>query len=207
MGTDGSRRGRVALLALALSLALTACDSAGGMRPVGPTVPLEATTTAVPPIDITTKPDVVTVEYAQAVMVELDRVLGEAVRAMVADDGPNKEFLDKLNAVYDEPSFENSQSAYGELAADGMEVFRDPPGDPTTTVQKILRGDPTCVVLSVDRSLAAFFVAPSPRPDNVSYIALAPKGEGSDPGGFNRTPWSVVFDGDTLGGEEPLEAC
>ncbi len=207
MGTDGSRRGRVALLALALSLALAACDSAGGMRPVGPTVPLESTTTAPPPIDITTKPEVVTVEYAQAVMVELDRVLGEAVRAMVADDGPNKEFLDKLNAVYDEPAFENSQSVYGEIAADGMEEFRNPPGDPTTKVEQILRSDAECVVLAVDRSFAAFLVAPKPRANRISYIGLAPKGGGSDPAGLNRTPWSVVFDGGVLDGEDPLQAC
>ncbi|MBW3615465.1 MAG: hypothetical protein KY439_09190 [Actinobacteria bacterium] len=199
------RWARTTLVLLALTIA--ACDSAGGTDPVGPTVPLEPTTTTPPAIDITKKPDVVTVEYAQAVMAELDRILGEAVRAMVADNGPNKEFLDKLNAVYDEPSFENRQSVYGELAADGMEVFRNPPGDPMTRVQKILRGDSNCVVLSVDRTFAAFFVAPSPRPDNVSYIALAPKTEGSDPGGFNRTPWSIVFDGDTLEGEEPLQAC
>ncbi|MBW3651290.1 MAG: hypothetical protein KY458_12060, partial [Actinobacteria bacterium] len=102
MGEKRCARATVVLLGLTLA----ACDSAGGTRPVGPTVPLESPTTTAPAIDITQKPDVVTVEYAQAVMVELDRILGEAVRAMVADDGPNKEFLDKLNAVYDEPSFE-----------------------------------------------------------------------------------------------------
>lgn len=207
MGTDGRRRGRVALLALALSLAVTACDSAGGMRPVGPTVPLESTTTPTPPIDITTKPDVVTVEYAQAVMVELDRVLGEAVRAMVADDGPNKEFLDKLNAVYDEPEFENKQSIYGGVAAKSMEDFRNPPGDPLTKVQRVLRSDPHCVVLSVDRDFSPFLVAPNPASGTKGYIGWSPKTDGSDPGGHNRTPWSVIFDGDTLDGTEPLNAC
>ncbi len=202
----GEKRSRLATVAL-VAVSLAACDRAGGTDPIGPTVPLESTTTAAPAIDITTKPDVVTVEYAQAVMVELDRLLGEAVRAMVADDGPNKEFLDKLNAVYDEPSFEDMQSVYGEIAADGMEAFRDPPGDPITKVEQILKAVPQCVVLAVDRTFAAFLAAPNPRPDRISYIGLAPKVEGSDPGNFNRTPWSIVFDGGTLDGQDPLQAC
>ncbi len=196
----------VALAALA-ALALGGCGDAGGERPVGPTVPVEETTTTVAAIDITHKPDVVTVEYAQAVMVELDRVLGEAVRAMVADGGPNKEFLDKLNAVYDEPEFENKQSVYGGVAAEGMEDFRNPPGDPLTKVQRVLRADPHCVVLLVDRDFSAFLVAPNLESRTKGYIAWTPKAEGSDPAGHNRTPWSVVFDGDTLDGTAPLDAC
>lgn len=201
-------RREVRLVAAALgAVALVTCGRGDRPGPVGPTVPVEETTTTVAAIDITHKPEVVTVDYAQAVMVELDRVLGEAVRAMVADGGPNKEFLDKLNAVYDEPSFEDKQSVYGEIAADGMEAFRNPPGDPVTKLERVLRSDPHCVVLAVDRTFAAFLASPNPREDPISYIALAPKVGDSDPAGFNRTPWSIVFDGGTLDGTEPLNAC
>ncbi|MDP9441913.1 MAG: hypothetical protein M3P34_07020 [Actinomycetota bacterium] len=202
----GEKRSRLATVAL-VAVSLAACDRAGGTGPIGPTVPLESTTTAAPAIDITTKPDVVTVEYAQAVMVELDRILGEAVRAMVADDGPNKEFLDKLNAVYDEPSFENKQSVYGKLAAEGLGGFRKPPGNPITTVESILRSDPTCVVFAVKRDFAPFLVAPNPESSDKGFIAWTPKTSSSDPAGFNRTPWSVVFDGDTFEDEDPRNAC
>lgn len=208
MGQRCWGRRAVRLVAAGLgAVALVACGRGADPGPVGPTVPVEVTTTTVAAIDITHKPDVVTVEYAQAVMVELDRVLGEAVRAMVADGGPNKEFLDKLNAVYDEPSFENKQSVYGSIAAEGMEAFRNPPGDVITKVERVLRSDPHCVVLAVDRDFSAFLVNPNPESSDKGYIAWSPKGEESDPAGHNRTPWSVVFDGDVFEDEDPLAAC
>ncbi len=192
---------------LLVCLGLAACDRAGGSGTPPVTVREEPATTSTTVLDITVKPAEITIPYAQAVMVELDHLLGEAIRAMVADNGPNKVFIDHLNAVYDEPEFENNQSIYGSVAAKSMEDLRNPPGDPVTKVERILRADPACVVLAVDRTFAAFLVAPHPREERISYIAWSPKTEGSDPGNLNRTPWSIVFDGGTLDGTEPLDAC
>ena len=93
-----------------------------------------------------------TVEYADAVMDELDRILSDAIREFVAADGPTKGFDDKLNAVYDEPSLENQRQAYGRFAADGLEEFRRPPGDVATSVKEVLKSQPDCVVVRTTRT-------------------------------------------------------
>ena len=219
----GRGRGRGRGLALACVLAATtACGGAGGGdgsadgsdRP-GATVPEDdgaggSWTTSSSSgsgssasIDITTKPATITVEYADAVMDELDRVLSDAIREFVAADGPTKGFDDKLNAVYDEPSLENKRQVFGKFAADGTSEFAKPPGDIVTTVRELLKAETECVVLAVDRDVSAQFVAPSPDSRRTGYIALVP----TTPTALNRTPWSIVFDGNVLDGDDPKEAC
>ena len=168
------------------------------------TAPDASTTTS---IDITTKPATITVAYADAVMDELDRVLSDAIREFVANNGPTKSFDDKLNAVYDEPSLENARSVYGDAAVDGMHRYRRPPGDVTTTVKELLKVEEGCVVAQVERTFSATLVSPIPRSKATSFIGLEPTDEGGDPADLNSTPWSIVFDGDVLEGEEPRNAC
>lgn len=206
------------------SLLLTgACSGGGdsdgaGDRP-GATVPTAAgadsstsSTSAVPgsgaaAIDITTKPATITVEYADAVMDELDRLLSDAIREFVAADGPTKSFDDKLNAVYDEPSLENQRSDFGRDAVDGMNLYKRPPGNVTTSVTDVLKVETGCVVLVVDRTFAETLTDPKPRSTTMSYIALEPTDADGDPASLNSTPWSIVFDGTVLAGEEPRNAC
>ena len=148
-----------------------------------------------------------TVAYADAVMDELDRILSDAIREFVAANGPTKSFDDKLNAVYDEPSLENARQAYGRFAADGVDEFRSPPGDVTTAVTEVLKAEAGCVVLRVERSFDPVFARTSPDARETGYVAWEPTDEGGDPRGANRTPWSVVFDGNVLEGEDPKAAC
>ena len=70
-----------------------------------------------------------TVAYADAVMDELDRLLSDAIRDFVANDGPTRRFDDLLNAVYDEPSLENNRQVYGRYAVNGADEFAEQPGD------------------------------------------------------------------------------
>jgi hypothetical protein len=162
-----------------------------------------STTAAAAAIDITTKPATVTVAYADAVMDELDRILSDAIREFVAANGPTKSFDDKLNAVYDEPSLENKRSVYGKLAVDGTDEFVHPPGDIRTTVRELIKTEPNCVVLRVDRDVSAQFTAQNPEARHSGFIALVP----SDPTTLKRTPWSIVFDGNVLDGDDPRDAC
>lgn len=204
------RRAASAIVVL-LALAGAACDQADGTDAprTGATVREDATTTSTTAaaIDITVRPEVITIAYADAVMAELDRILTEAVAAMVAEGVPNREFYDKLNAVYDEPAFDSKQSVYGELVADGVEEFRDPPGLVVTKAERVIRGDPHCVVLAVDRDFSAFLVSPRSDASNKGFVALAAKDASGDPAGHNRTPWSMVLDGDTADGSEPVAPC
>src|SRR5688500_14419542 len=68
-------------------------DRPGATVPDGAGEDSSSTTTTAPAaaaIDITKKPVTVTVEYADAVMDELDRILSDAIREFVAADGPTK---------------------------------------------------------------------------------------------------------------------
>ncbi|HUP85885.1 MAG TPA: hypothetical protein VM143_09485 [Acidimicrobiales bacterium] len=140
-------------------------------------------------------------------MDELDRILSDAIRDFVANDGPTKSFDDKLNAVYDEPSLENQRSDFGRDAVDGMELYRRPPGDVTTSVVGVLKDESGCVVLSVDRTFAATLKDPKPRAAATSFVALETTDASGDPARLNRTPWSIVFDGRVLEGEDARDAC
>ena len=214
-GGRPGRLGRLAVVACLLAAALPACGGGSdGSGRTGATVPKESTTsssssttTAVAAIDITKKPDVVTVAYADAVMDELDRLLSDAIRDFVANDGPTKRFDDLLNAVYDEPSLENKRSVYGKFAIGGADEFRKPPGDVVTSVREILKNEPSCVVLFVDRDFSAQIAQPRPDARKTGYIALAPTVASGDPVAANPTPLSIVFDGNVLEGEDPRAAC
>jgi hypothetical protein len=216
MALGGGRRSVVASVFVALLAA--ACDSGGSGdgswsdRP-GATVPdddgdgVVSTTTTAAAIDVSVKPETITVAYADAVMDELDRVLSDAIREFVAADGPTKGFDDKLNAVYDEPSLENARHEYGEAAVDDMDAFKDPPGDVTTTVTSVLKSEPGCIVLAVQRDFGPTLVAPRTDARTTGYVAMEPTDEDGDPAHLNKTPWSIVFDGNVLEGEEPRNAC
>ena len=214
-GKDGQVRrsrhllSRAVLVVMALVASGSACDNAGGSNGTGATVPEDTTTTSTTaaPIDITTRPDVITLDYADAVMAELDRLLTEGVTSMVAADGPTDVWRAKLDAVYDGAGLEDKESVYVELAVDGLEEFRNPPGSVVTTVDRIVRAEQDCVVIAVDRDFSAFLVEPNPESSTSGFIVWAPKGDQSDPAGLNRTPWSIVFDGRTLDGGEPVSAC
>jgi hypothetical protein len=219
--SPASWRRLAAAAAVVACLAASSCGGGGGGRgdgASGPTVPdgpggsgssssAPSTTAAAAAIDITTKPSVVTVAYADAVMDELDRLLSDAIRDFVANDGPTKTFDDLLNAVYDEPSLENQRSDFGRDAVDGMALYRRPPGDVTTRVAAVIKTEPSCVVLVVDRTFAATLLDPKPRSSVTSYVALEPTDSNGDPANLNATPWSIVFDGTVLEGEEPKNAC
>jgi hypothetical protein len=191
------------VLGVVLCLVAGACSNDRGGA-VGATVPVETTTT-VATIDVTKVPDVVTIEYVDAVMDKLDPIIGDAFRELVRDHGPNQKFLALLDAVYDGQEFEAQQSDYGFTAARGFENVRTDPGDPATKVERLIKNVPGCLVVAADREFAAFYV--DPKDKIPGFIALIPKSEPSDPAQLNPTAWSIVFDGGTLDNVEPVTAC
>ena len=66
------------------------------------------TTTTVVPVDQV--PAVIDVAYVQRVIDALDHVMGDAVRALVAAKVPDREFYERLRAVYLDPEFERVQA-------------------------------------------------------------------------------------------------
>src|SRR5215210_7615219 len=120
---------------------LAACSGDGEEAPAA-TVPRPTTTTTTPLSEVPARIDVA---YVQRVMNELDRVLGDALRVLVAKKGPSQEFVDLLRAVYDEPEYSRADASFRSEAASGFETFRDPPGSPTTRVERIIKASSECV--------------------------------------------------------------
>ncbi|MBW3613768.1 MAG: hypothetical protein KY439_00445 [Actinobacteria bacterium] len=191
---------------LAAALVAGGCESKGTAQPPGNTVPTEAPASTTTTVDVASVPEEITVAYLDAVVDRLDVVVGDAFRELVRDRGPNKRFLDLLNAVYDGQEFEDKQSVYGRIAARDFENTRTDPGNPVTTVEHIIKNEPGCVIVAANRTFAAFFKDPK-EASTKGYLAFVPKAADSDPGGLNPTAWSLVFDGATLDDVEPVTAC
>jgi hypothetical protein len=110
-----------------------------------------------------------------------------------------------LDAVYDGKELEAKQSTYGHIAARNFENVRPNPGNPTTTTQRLIRADPTCVIAAARRDYASWYV--DPKDDRQAFVALVPKVIDHDPLGINATAWSLVFDAGTLDDVAPTAAC
>ena len=197
----GVRRWALVVLLLVLG---TSCDGDSGQSSrSSTTVPSSTSSTTV--LDVSVVPDVVTVEYLDAVIDRLDVLVGDAFRELVRDRGPNARFLALLDAVYDEPELEDKQSLYGEIAGDGFENVRDDPGDPVTTIERIIKNEPGCVIVAADRTFASWFR--EPHEGGQAFLAFTPKSPASDAGSLTPTALSVIFGGGTLDDVEPIDAC
>lgn len=200
------RRALASAMASALvCLTLVACPGSDDDDP-DVTVPRSTSSTSTT-IDVTTVPDEITIAYAQAVMDELDRVLGDAIRELVAAGAPSDRFVALLRAVYDEPTYSNQESLYGEDAANDFIDYDEQPDGPTTIVTRIVDASSTCVVVGAERSFERLY-RDDPREDaKASYIQLLRKDATRDPGAFNPTPWAIVADYAAAGASIPEDPC
>ena len=135
----------------------------------------------------------------------LDKLTGDAVRAFVAQGGPNKEWYETFRAVFDEPFFSSIESDFGRYAANGLKPLRQPPGDPSTRVKRIVDSSPKCIVAEVDLTYAPIYTTPPGSPDG--FIQLRSKRAERDPGARNSTTWSVVSDVDAEDAQIPADPC
>src|SRR2546422_5012378 len=124
-----------AAVSMGLALVTAACSSSSGSHSTSATVRRLAPTTTV---GVDQVPAVIDVAYVQRVMDALDQVLGDAIRALVAAREPNREFYDRLRAVYGDPEFAREEAAYGSAAARGLESMRTQPGNPMTRVDQLV---------------------------------------------------------------------
>jgi hypothetical protein len=210
---------------VALCLVAGACSGGGGDDDgrTGPTVPpgdeVSTTTTTAPPGSTTTTslppeayavPDVIDQAYVQRVVSAYDKVLGDAIRAMVRDRGISDEFLKNLVAIYTQPQFEVQQRLWTSAVAEGdLDNRPAEPGDPVTVIRDIVRADQRCVIAGIDRDFR-----PTLRPDiepteseQPDYVVLVRKREAPDPNRVNPTPWIMSFDGFKTDGTVPVNSC
>ena len=194
------------MLALALVLAgfLTSCsnDSSGH---TDPTLPAPSTTTT---IDVSKVPPTIDVPYVQAVMDTLDKLTGDAVRAFVAQGGPNKEWYETFRAVFEEDVFERLQKEFTDFVlVDKMKSLRSQPGNPVTAVKRIVDSSPTCLVIEVDRTFGPIFTNPLPADTVPGFVQLSPKRPERDPLNTNPTNWAILADVNSREAKIPENPC
>jgi hypothetical protein len=190
------------LFVLVAAALLPGCNGDDGMS-TSTTQPPETTTTTI--IDVSKVPAVIDVPYVQAVMNALDKVTGDAVRVFVAQRGPNQEWYETFRAVFDEPFFGSIQSDFGRYAANNLRPLRSSPGNPTTTVKRVLDSSPSCIVMEVDRSYGPIYTT-EPGPP-AGFVQLHLKKAERDPKGRNPSAWAVVADIDAEGAKLHEDPC
>src|SRR5688500_3647961 len=116
MRSRSRRRGVTAVLVGVL--AAVGCSDTGDDAPRGPSAtvrnaPTTAAATGATVVPVDQVPAVIDVAYVQRVIDALDHVMGDAVRALVAAKAPDREFYERLRAVYLDPEFERVQASFG----------------------------------------------------------------------------------------------
>lgn len=186
------------------ALVLGACNGGDGGGADGTLPPpTETTVTTVPDYTV---PAVIDVAYVEKVMAALDHVYGDAIRTLARERKITQDFLDRLAAIYGDRFFGLAQDAWVKDVARDLRDLHAAPGDPSTDVTSILRGEVACVVAAVTRDYSRTRSAPASS-SSQHYIALVPSPDRRDPRNLNPTPWIMAYDGFTSSGNPPSDPC
>ena len=147
----------VPLLLVAVLAAGCGDDDGSSPDPEGTTTTeeVEETTTSIDPFTV---PDEITVEYVEAVLTELERINGDALRLAMAE-GMSPEVSSLLLSIYTEDLAAPTVTAFNQQAVAGFPGVVSSPGDVTIDVTDLTVGSLTCLsveaVLSYDDVLEA----------------------------------------------------
>ncbi len=140
-------------------------------------------------------PNPIDVAYVNRVLAGLDAVLGDVVRLVVVSRTIPREAADRLTALYGTDASLNLRlDSLSRDVAFRLNDFKQQPGNPTTIVWDLISAGPSCVFARVTRDYSAVAASPSAEPA-VQWIAVVPLDASRDPGRYNRTGWSFVYDG------------
>jgi hypothetical protein len=207
MRAGSLRRGVTAVLVG--SLAVAGCSGNGGddaRRPTA-TVATEPATTTTTGVPVDQVPAVIDVAYVQRVIDALDRVEGDAVRELVRARVPNREFYERIRAIYLDPQFQRVQESYGLSAAANLSTLVENPGDPATRIERLITASSECIFATDIRDFGPILKVQPDEATKRAYIALGRKDPALDPSALNPTAWMIGFDGVTETGEEPRNPC
>jgi hypothetical protein len=154
------------------------------------TTPATPITTTVP--DTSIVPSTITVAYVDAVLVQLNHIYGDAVRASVKADKLTAAAIADLKALYNSPLGKEEQHIFAQTLAGSLTNIRPVPGDPVTDVDKLVYTSRSCIYAQVRTNFDPIVVRHVPPPaDEFMGFEQRPKGRVS---GINRTPWILFFD-------------
>ena len=159
-----------------------------------PTLPATTSTTT----DPFAVPDVITLEYLDRVLAELDRIDGEATRKIVAAKALTPEAIALIESIYTEPELATRLAI---MRTHLEKVLANLKGDPKareTNATELISAGPECVFLRATRDFSRSAVIPPPP--QTTYIALAPTTS-------NRTGWTIAFDSFNEDSSRPEDPC
>ena len=141
-----------------------------------------------PEIDVTTVPDDITVEYVQAVVDELERILAEALVLMMEEGELTIEITDRVGEVFAVEQRDLRLEELVDAAEAGFPGMR--PSDEIETrrriVQEVLNKGDGCLYVETVTSDEAYFVNPV---EPVDIYVLLEEPTVSRPVDINPTPW------------------
>ena len=194
---------RLGRLLIVVALAFTTCsgESRGAHDTLPPPPPSSTTTTIT--YDV---PATIDQAYVEKVMKALDHVYGDAIRELKQTGQADAQFQLKLGSIYADHYYRLALQGWAKEVTDGLRGIADKPGDPVTTITRLLRSDRECIVAEVKRDLQPLHSRPvidTPQP----YIALVPLPKERGVGSTNPTPWMMSYDGFRSDGSEPPDPC
>lgn len=195
--------------AVLVLVALAACRDSGANEPET-TVPTASTTaatttTTAPSFEV---PATIDTAYVQKVMGALDHVEGNIARHVAEKRALDEDFGRFMVALYGGDSLSLQQRLWESIASKSFERLLPDPGDPKTTVVRVLAARPDCLLIRADRDYGAAFSDFSPD-GPPRYVGLVPLPADRNLDGRNPTPWLITFDGSYSDKHEPTteEAC
>lgn len=195
------RLGRIVLAAGMVLLA--ACG--GKAKSSDDTLPPEPKTTTTTGVSYDV-PATIDQAYVQKVMQALDHVYGDAIRELKQTGQLDAKFQTLMLSIYTQHFYGLTTQAWAKEAAANLASVAATPGDPVTTVDRVIRADRECVFFAVTRNLQPLHSTPVEKTPP-RYIALVPKPAGAAGLTANPTPWAMSFDGFRTDGLEPTEPC
>lgn len=137
--------------------------------------------------------------YVEAVMGDLDRLLGEVARHVAANDGElDEEFQARMRALYTANTVVDQIEAWEQ----GAPLLKDEPDDPTTDVLEVVSGSPECIFFSAERFYDPMLTEPLGAVQPY-WLRLVP----NEPSGLNPTPWAIDIDTFYRDGSTPADRC
>jgi hypothetical protein len=188
-------------VAVVVALALaSACAGDGGADPTS-TTRKHATSTSTAAVDPSVIPDDprdITAAYVDAVLAELMKVDGDALRLTVRAGAVPSEAVALLDSAYSTELAARRANDLSALVRDPESGLRKPPGDLRVTVDEVITATKSCVFVRATQNFSRVFVDPGENFKN--YYALSAHKTA-------RSPWVISLDGFNANDSRPDDPC
>jgi hypothetical protein len=192
VGTSGWATLVVAAVVLAGGCSQTGPTTAGATVPTVSTTS-SSTTTAPESFAVPAEESKIDAAYAERVLNALKHVSGEVVRRIHARRAFDQSDLVILRAIYNDPELAAQAKGYRGLVAK-HDAERDPPGDNTVSVTRLIGANLACIAVAATVDVSA--TVKDPPPPYTTFYVLRLTQQGANPDGINPTPWSIATQDD-----------